>query len=554
MFARLSCARKEVTVSSHLRPVRFTRSIAFPFLAAALVLSGCISSRSLIEDLAKTPHHPVQESERYAALNHYQQDLLYLTEMVRESHPEPYAAWTNTDFDAEQLRLLQTLTNDTSKVVFERAIGTFLSRLNDSHTGASVASASGKSQYPVSFFWIKDTLLLASVDRQADTSLIGSHVLSFNGVPTDEVFRRFRGFIGVDNVYRARRVLQYYFVFPAYHREAHVTHSDTLDLQLLTRSGTRQLHRILPTEDPKRIAPYRSNPITEKVNRPFVYEILKDERACYLQYNTMIDLRFKRFLSFPMSILAHPVAWFYGVGYFEDFLMEMFEEMGDEGVQTLIVDLRNNGGGSSVYGEQLLYYLDVPSNIRTFSMAVRFSPFYRAFSPEAYDYYDSCYAKKYHGAKLPDSLILTSDFAQQDSLEDTYFRNVTDPSSEYHIAPSRKIFQGNVYFLVGEGTFSSAIILSTLVKDNKLFTVVGQPTQGRPSHYGETLVLKLPNSGIVARISCKKFFRPDGTRDSEDALYPDVEIWPTVDDLRHGRDPVFEWVLDDARHKTSITK
>ncbi len=104
-----------------------------------------------------------------------------------------------------------------------------------------------------------------------------------------------------------------------------------------------------------------------------------------------------------------------------------------------------------------------------------------------------------------------------------------------------------MYFLVGEGTYSSAIILASLVEDNNLFTTVGQPTRGRPSHYGETLVLKLPNSGIVCRISCKKFFRPDTSKDSENALYPDVIIWPSFEDYKHGRDPVFEWVLQDAK-------
>ena len=523
-------------------------------IAATLIatLSGCISNRSLMENLAKTVHHPVQDSRDYASMNAFQQDFLFLTEMLRETHAEPYAAWSKEEFGTEQRRLLQVLAAETSRTVFERSLPAVLSRLQDSHTTAQLSWWGGQRQYPVSFFWIKDTLILASVGSERDTALIGSPVLAFNRLPAEEVLTRFTRFIAYESMHQARRVLQYYFVFPTFHREAGVTLSDTLELTLLPRDGMQRAFTIMPVEKPKRIAPYATHPVTEKVNRPFRYTILGDRHACYLQWNTMLDIRIARQFSFPLNPLLYPLAWYYGLRRFENFLEDMFEEMEEEGVRTLIVDLRNNGGGSSVYGEQLLYHLDVPSSIRTYSMAVRFSPLYREFAAGSYAYYDYLYGLKYGGAKLPDSLMLVSDFVPEDSSGKTYFRNVTNAESDYYIGPDRKVFHGKVYFLVGEGTYSSAIILSSIVKDNRLFLTVGQPTRGRPSHYGETLLLKLPNSGIICRISCKKLFRPDTAKDSEDSLYPDVEVWPTHDDYRYGRDPVFEWVLKDAEKNLSV--
>lgn len=520
-------------------------------IACILVgMSGCLSGRSFIEDLAKTPHFTFQDRQEYASMNSFQQDFFYLSETARETHPEPYAGLGKDEFDREQQRILGSLAAETSRVVFEKSLQLFLSRLKDSHTGAQTSLVTGDLQYPVSFFWVKDTLILASVWREEDTTLIGSHVLSFNGHPVEEVFSRFTRFGAFDNIYQARRTLQYYFVFPALHRDAGIIDSDTLELKLLVRDGTSRTLRALPAAQPQRIAPYGSHPVTRKTNDLFKYTILKDERACYLQWNTMMDIRVIGRLSFPMNLLAYPVAWYKGIGYFDNFLERMFEGMQEEGVVTLIVDIRGNGGGSSPYGDQLLYHLDVPSNIRNLSTAIRFSPLYREFFPEAYEGYAAGYSRKYGGKKLPDSLIVTSDFMQADTSAGGSFRNVADPKSGYYIKPDRTTFNGNVYFLVGDGTFSSAIILASLVEDNKLFTTVGQPTRGRPSHFGETLVLKLPNSGIVCRISCKKFFRPDTSKDSEDALYPDVIIWPTFEDAKYGRDPVFDWVLQDAKKKT----
>lgn len=524
-----------------------TTFVAYFLISNLFAFIGCApTSQSLFEGLAKTPHHPVQDSEKYRTLNPMQQDFLYATEIVRETHPEPYAAWNKEEFDATQRHILDALGLDTSKAAVGKALQSFLSHLNDSHTKVSFSLPRGDREYPVSFTWLKDTLIIASVEQETDTLLIGSQVISFNGLPTAEVVERFKRFVGFDNIYDARRTLRWYFVFPALHYEADVINFDTLTLELITRNSSVRSYTILPTIKPKRIVKFKSNSYAERMDPFYAYRILKNQNVCYLQFNTMYDLRIAHHLNFPMNILVYPYAWITGIGYFDNFLERMFEEMEEEGATTLIVDLRNNGGGASSYGDQLLYYLGAPSNIRDHRVAIRFSRLYKESWPEKYSSYAESYAKKFHGANLPDSLIGTDDLAPEDTQKQDYFRYLTKEDSEFYVKSKRSVFKGTVYFLVGEGTYSSAVILSTLIKDNKLFTIVGQPTRGRPSHFGEMLILRLPNSGIGCSISCKKFYRPDVSKDLEDSVYPNVEIWPTFEDLTNGRDPVIDWVLQDA--------
>ena len=38
-----------------------------------------------------------------------------------------------------------------------------------------------------------------------------------------------------------------------------------------------------------------------------------------------------------------------------------------------------------------------------------------------------------------------------------------------------KRYKGDVYFIISERTFSSAVQLATIVKDNHLFKVIGEP-------------------------------------------------------------------------------
>ena len=40
------------------------------------------------------------------------------------------------------------------------------------------------------------------------------------------------------------------------------------------------------------------------------------------------------------------------------------------------------------------------------------------------------------------------------------------------------------------------------------------------------------------------FQRPAASKNHESTLYPDVEIYPTIDDILNGRDPVFEKAME----------
>src|SRR3989304_814461 len=104
-----SLPRKALSMKIGVRSYNPGTTILCIIPGVLLILTGCFSSRSLIESLAKTPHHRVQDSQGFSSLNSYQQDFLYLTEILKETHPEPYAAWSKGEFEAEQRRLLGSL-------------------------------------------------------------------------------------------------------------------------------------------------------------------------------------------------------------------------------------------------------------------------------------------------------------------------------------------------------------------------------------------------------------------------------------------------------------
>lgn len=85
-------------------------------------------------------------------------------------------------------------------------------------------------------------------------------------------------------------------------------------------------------------------------------------------------------------------------------------------------------------------------------------------------------------------------------------------------------YTGKVYIVIGNGTFSSAIMFATIIKDNKIATLIGEePKDGHPTHFGEMYSAKLPNTELGVRFGVKEWIRPAG-KGVGNRLEPDVRI------------------------------
>ncbi|MHC5026358.1 MAG: S41 family peptidase [Planctomycetota bacterium] len=99
-----------------------------------------------------------------------------------------------------------------------------------------------------------------------------------------------------------------------------------------------------------------------------------------------------------------------------------------------------------------------------------------------------------------------------------------------------------MYVLTSRHTFSSGSWFATVLHDNDLATLVGEPTGGAPGHYGDVLSFTLPESGLSYTLSFKCFVRPDPSRNPATSLTPDVRVPMTRAALMGGTDPVLEHV------------
>ena len=107
---------------------------------------------------------------------------------------------------------------------------------------------------------------------------------------------------------------------------------------------------------------------------------------------------------------------------------------------------------------------------------------------------------------------------------------------------SRQAEKGfSIDVLIGEGTFSSALMDAMHFKKRTNARLVGGPSGGSVNHYGETGNFFLPNSKIPVSYSTKQFVLDENHPSGP--LMPDLVIERTVDDILAGRDTVVEALL-----------
>jgi hypothetical protein len=103
--------------------------------------------------------------------------------------------------------------------------------------------------------------------------------------------------------------------------------------------------------------------------------------------------------------------------------------------------------------------------------------------------------------------------------------------------------EGKIFVIVGRKTFSSAILNTISLKKKTKAIFVGEPTSGKPNHYGDTKAFRLPNSKINVKYSTKYFNNYD---EDIETFIPDKIIELTIDDYINNNDPIMKYI--DKRH------
>lgn len=186
-----------------------------------------------------------------------------------------------------------------------------------------------------------------------------------------------------------------------------------------------------------------------------------------------------------------------------------YEELAGYGA--LIIDIRENSGGSERYWQELLVapHIDQPlrcSNYALTRMSANNRPFLEeAFAPE----------ELHPIAELPDLPALQ---ASDRALATHYVESVLSVSP----AARRSPFRGRIWVLVGSQVYSASESFAVFCRETGFASLAGAKTGGDGIGATDPVFLQLPNSGILIQFTALFGLNPDGSSNEETGTAPDL--------------------------------
>jgi C-terminal processing protease CtpA/Prc len=204
---------------------------------------------------------------------------------------------------------------------------------------------------------------------------------------------------------------------------------------------------------------------------------------------------------------------------FKQFLKEAFQKIQNSDTANLIIDIRENPGGSDLNANVLLEYLTAKpyrqfeeARIKISSQDEKGIAPLRQQNPELFE-----------GKKVGD--IITLELPLK-----------TPPDN-----PIR--FTGQTFLLIGLRSFSTSTSFAATIKRFDIGKLIGEETGDPTILYGNIVNVPLPNSALTAAIAGRAFVLAGGRPDGRGVL-PDYEVKQKPEDTAKGIDTVLQFTLN----------
>ena len=478
------------------------------------------------QNAPKLHNEAIESSARYQKGNIYQKDLLLYVDMLGETHPYYADEANRAKLEKQAKRMYRECAKLTTNEIyyFKTYLQRFASSLHDGHTTIYYWRDWDNLNkiFPIGLDIDGDNPYIINITSEEHRDLLGKEVVEINGYPVKQVLEWARPLVSADNeVNFENLVTQYLMIAEFYPKILFGNHR----LYLTLADGSDVMINPIDKSELKvaQLQRNTANRVTAQRGVLFDYTIFEEEGICYMQFNQFADR------------VTHPN--YPQLARFDDTMRDMMAEMEAKGIETLVVDLQYNGGGNSMLVTVLLSWLQPYKETQNVDVTLRYSdllcqhyPYYQNFTVEGkplergktYDFWGFDHSKDYE-----------VNYEKQDSTQ--HIINL-DPE---------RIFKGNVVFIQGKDSFSSATLLLTLAQDNGIGIIIGERAGGKPCHYGDILYCTLPNTETLATVSHKYFIRPDRTLEHAEYIEPDVMI-----DLDNPeRDMAWEWIVENYGKK-----
>lgn len=372
------------------------------------------------------------------------EDLDFLIKTIEETHPNPYFAIGKDKFYSEVDNIKLSITESMNTFEFYSLIAPLITKLKDGHTGIIVPNnlfPNNIKVFPL-IVEVRDNKMFTLKIMDDDINIpLTSEILSINGKETHVIIDTLKQYIPGMNDGFKEIILEEDLYSLLWFKYNMISEFE------ITYKHENSIHTKKVTGVPKELIDnYFKNTYNSEVKH--TYKILGD--ICYLDFNLMKD--------YPS---------------FKTLLEKMFEEIEVKNINKLIIDIRNNTGGSDGLSNLLISYIyDQPFN-----------------QVHRVDLKVSQYSNQGYG-NVGDIIVLQEDFKFTHNLKNR--------------------FNGKVCLLTNRKSFSGSTMLASTIKDYNIGVIIGEETGGLASQFGNVTKLALPNSNLEFVVSSRYLVRPNG--------------------------------------------
>ena len=445
------------------------------------------------------------------------QDFTILRNALEEGHAGLYRYTPKKELAEHFESIEDNLDRPMKELEFYRMLVPLIAHIHDGHTGISLSQSlenslsAAPNLFPINLRFVDKKAYLFRNYSENNNIVMGSELLAINDFPITEILQKMLLFIPNDAHIQTSK----------YRKLEGTAYFGRLINLIYGSSGSYTLTCLDPRGDTdknyvvKAIKPADLNAIASK-RYPGVF----DERPpIELNYRDGVPVLTVR----TFSARAYQSA---KIGY-PTFLKSAFQELEEKKADHLIIDLRDNGGGTDAYGKILFAHLiDKPFQFYNHLRAnnIKFSFFqYTGIPPAQQKEFPQSFKKNEEGTY---DLMFHPNLGEQ--------------------KPIPPIFKGKVYVLLNGNSFSGTGECTSLMHFHKVATFIGEECGA--GYYGNTSGfmprLTLPNTKIRLRIPMIRYTMAVSGYPKDRGIIPDYPVSATIEDLLNDRDAVMEFVFD----------
>lgn len=466
-------------------------------------------------------------NKKYSA-DELREDFTVLKNALAANHPSLYWYTPKDSVDWYFDNVYSNITDSMNEADFRNRVAWAVSHIRCGHTSVRFSrrygNALARAQLPIFPLaikaWDDSLVVLSSAFRGDSVFKRGTIILSINNKTPRQLLDSMFKFISTDGYADNFKNQLISFNFGFNYKNAFGSDSMHLVRFLDSNSNVRTVY--IRNYDPKTdTVARRGRRTTTQVLLPTKRQLREAEKLS--RRSLTIDT--------PLNTAYIRVATF-SSGRLKKFFRQSFKTIHRQGIQNVVFDLRENGGGNIMNSTRLSQYL-----VKTpFKLADTVAAISRKFRYGQYIRPSLAY-------KI--SMFFTANRKRADGrYHFAYFEHHTfRPKKKFH-------FDGDVYLIQGGYSFSATTLFIHSLKGQSNVTVVGEETGG--GSYGNSAVhlpqIYLPNTKIRIVLPVFRLVMDASKPKNGRGIMPDVEVKPSSVAIREGID------LKIARVKEMIEK